>query len=415
MDNAIALGVKPLQIDVATPLLQAAKFRQSQVETQQAENQMKQNAAGQFARGIAVYADTPEFGAKWAEGMDQLHASGMIDPQSYQRLRNSPSPLMLRQIIAQTQSPDLAFREGEAKRAQGNTDRAFTEQQRQFNVEQTTKNLEPGFVRTPEGGQAFVPGGPKDPAYIAKATESKDKTTEAITEREKAVVSRGGDPKDPQNRSYILTGKMPREDQQPLTATDKKAILEADEMVLSNQQVIDNLNKAKELSPKAYEGPYAAQRGYATGLFKNEGGEATVELNNLVTSNALAQLKSIFGAAPTEGERKILLDIQGSASLTDKERQKIFDRAIQLAERRMEFNKQRAAELRGGTFYKTPEQKATGSRAGTQKSAGGQPENDRPEISDARIAIGKGAPRAAVEERLRKLSIPFKPSDLDLQ
>lgn len=157
---------------------------------------------------------------------------------------------------------------------------------------------------------------------------------------------------DPRYQSFVLTGKMPREDAQPLSATDKKAIMEADEGVLSAETAIKALNDAKALSKKAYEGPTAGVRGKVTGLFGAEGGEATTELNNLVMSNALTQLKAIFGAAPTEGERKILLDIQGSVDQPDAIRQKIFDRGIAMAEKRLGFNRQRADEMRGGTYYK---------------------------------------------------------------
>jgi hypothetical protein len=175
-----------------------------------------------------------------------------------------------------------------------------------------------------------------------------------VTERKKAAVTIGLKENSPEYRAYVLTGKMPREDQQPLSATDKKAIMEADEGVMAAQTAITALGEAKALSKKAYEGPFAGQRGYATGLIGSEGGQATTDLNNLVMSNALSQLKSIFGAAPTEGERKILLEIQGSVSQPDAVRQKIYDRAIALAERRLQFNKQRADELRGGSFYKQP-------------------------------------------------------------
>ena len=47
-----------------------------------------------------------------------------------------------------------------------------------------------------------------------------------------------------------------------------------------------------------------------------------------------------------------MLDIQGSSSLPDTVRQKIYDRAIGLAQNRLKFNEQRAAEMRGGQFYK---------------------------------------------------------------
>jgi len=79
---------------------------------------------------------------------------------------------------------------------------------------------------------------------------------------------------------------------------------------------------------------------------------ATANYENLVLGQALGQLKSTFGAAPTEGERKILLELQASVDKPDNVRQEILGRARQLAENRLRFNEQRANELRGGTFYK---------------------------------------------------------------
>jgi hypothetical protein len=182
--------------------------------------------------------------------------------------------------------------------------------------------------------------------------DSKVNTPAEVEARKKAAADLGLDPKSDNTKTYILTGKMPREDQQPLSATDKKAILEADEGVLAAQQSVDALKQAKVLSKKAYEGPFAAQRGYVTSLGGSEAGTTTTDLNNLVMGNALSQMKAIFGGNPTEGERKVLLDIQGSSSQPDAVRQKIYDRGIALAEKRLEFNKQRSNELRSMDFYK---------------------------------------------------------------
>lgn len=213
------------------------------------------------------------------------------------------------------------------------------------------------------------------------------KQTEAITPGREASAARAGlKPGDPGYQSFILTGKMPREDAGPLSATDKKAILEADELVLSNRSAIDSLKQAKELSAKAYEGPTASLRGTVMGNFGNDAGKATMEYNNLVTSNALSQLKATFGAAPTEGERKILLEIQGSASLPHDVRMKILDRGIAMAEKRMAFNEQRAKELRGGDYYKSPEKRAQGEAAPRQQqSQPGQPSR-QPDTTQARQA-----------------------------
>ena len=143
----------------------------------------------------------------------------------------------------------------------------------------------------------------------------------------------------------------------PLTAHEQTVIDKADEALAANQAVIGNLRDAKKLSPKAASGPYALERGqmgqHLPG-FLGAGGKETVELHNIVTTNAVEQLKAVFGGNPTEGERKILIDLQGSASASDEVRQKIFDRAIEAAERRIETNRQKAQQIRGGTYYTPP-------------------------------------------------------------
>jgi hypothetical protein len=194
-------------------------------------------------------------------------------------------------------------------------------------AERSSRNsgIPDGFMRTPEGGLAPIPGGPKDPAYIAQARARGD--------------------------------GLP-----PLTATDRKAILEADEGVLAANSAIEALTKAKELSPKAYGGVGAGARS-AIGtvlpdamvpdvLASPEQSTATQELDNLVGTNALSQLKAIFGGNPTEGERAIMMELQGASSKPDAVRQRIYDRAINMAKSRLAFNQKRAEEMRGGTFYR---------------------------------------------------------------
>jgi hypothetical protein len=172
----------------------------------------------------------------------------------------------------------------------------------------------------------------------------------------------GMTPDDPRYQSFVLTGKMPREDAQALTAVDKKAILEADEMVAVNEGAITALKQAKSISDQANAGWLSGTRATLGAnlpdlmipdqISSPESSTATIDFDNAVVGQALTQLKAIFGGAPTEGERKILLDLQGSSNLPKESRDKILERAIAAAERRLEFNRQRAEEMRGGTYYK---------------------------------------------------------------
>lgn len=180
--------------------------------------------------------------------------------------------------------------------------------------------------------------------------------------RREEAASLGMTEDDPAYRSYILTGKMPREDQAPLTSTDKKAILEADEMISANEGALNALDHAISISNKANQG-YGASSRAAIGnnlpdlmvpdfVSSPESSAATADYDNAVVGQALQQLKATFGAAPTEGERKILLELQGSSNLPHDVRIKILERAKAMAERRLEFNRSRADQLRGGDFYK---------------------------------------------------------------
>ncbi|OAH17561.1 hypothetical protein AX289_31355 [Methylorubrum populi] len=268
------------------------------------------------------------------------------------------------------------------------------------------------------------PNEPANRRYILtgsmpEAREPQDegaKITSQIAAREVEARRLGLEPGTPKFESYVLTNKIGRD--QELSATDKKAIMEAEESVLSAQTAIEALNQAKAISPKAYFGPTAGVRGYATSLIGSEAGEATQEMENIVSTNALWQLKAIFGGNPTEGERKILLQIQGSASQPDEVRQKIFDRGIALAQRRLEFNQRRADDLKGGTFYK-PDGKAAERGATDATSSKALPKgeartalpagysSDRV-LFEARAAVRAGKDPAAIGDWLRARGIDPK-------
>jgi hypothetical protein len=258
------------------------------------------------------------------------------------------------QIEQMRHQQELEWRRQEAQRSQGNSDRDHQLRQQQFSNPNT-----PASSAARDMGLA--PGTPEYKKFITDFYHKKtDGVDEQAASRAKLAEQYGLKKDSPEYRSFILTGKMPREDQQPLSATDKKAILEADEGVLAANTAVESLNRAKRLSKEAYGFPGAGQIGTVTGLFGDKAGQATLDLNNEVMTNALSQMKAIFGGNPTEGERAVLLELQGAANKPDAVRQKIYDRAIYLAQRRLEFNKQRANELRGGSFYKPGGAPATG-------------------------------------------------------
>lgn len=214
----------------------------------------------------------------------------------------------------------------------------------------TKKLVTAGISPSSPRAQEFIATG-KMPALSDPSFE------EQVEKRRKVAEQLGMKPDSPGYQSYVATGKMPREDAQPLTATDKKILDTMDEQIISGASSIDSLKRAKGLSLKAYSGPGAGAIGYGTSFLGRsselgKAGIATENLHNEVMVNVLSQLKATFGAAPTEGERKILVELAGSVNKPDAVRQDILSRAILMAQVRLDQHRRKADNLRGGTYYK---------------------------------------------------------------
>jgi hypothetical protein len=258
-----------------------------------------------------------------------------------------------------------------------------------------TKTMEFLAQQDPMTAQAVELGLLTGPEAFKAIYDAKNKP-DVYRQRAQAAKQYGIDPNTPEGRAFVLTGdlktggaaplssvgkinadfnaglidqatrdalisKASQPDQMKLTTTDKKAILEADDMVAANENALNALDQAIALSDKANSGWFAGVRG-ALGnnlpdlavpdfISSPESSVATADMDNAVIGQALSSLKAIFGGMPTEGERKILLDLQGSSTMPREVRKQVFERAKAMAQRRLEFNKQRADSLRGGTYY----------------------------------------------------------------
>lgn len=289
-----------------------------------------------------------------------LYASGDLS------LANLASQIDRNKVMDGRDARDFQFRQTEAQRAQQNADRSYGVQERTAARQDqilARQNMTPEETANERAKAARAngvdPGTPAGRAYIltGKLPEGDQQFAAVVEQRKAAAQTNGMDPSSPGYQSFVLTGKMPREDAQPLTAGDKEAIRTADDAVLANRAAIDSLKRATKLSEQAFTGPTAGIRGYGAS-FLGEGsdigkaGIATENLTNEVMTNALGSLKSIFGGNPTEGERKILLDLQGSAKKPHAVRKAIFDRAMAAAEVRLNANQERADQLRGNSYYK---------------------------------------------------------------
>ena len=145
----------------------------------------------------------------------------------------------------------------------------------------------------------------------------------------------------------------------PITGVQARELNDADEAVFQSGLVQKQLQAALDLNDKAYSGFGALTRAEAAGKITgmvggkpNAQADATISLNNIITTQALESLKLTFGAAPTEGERKILLEIQGSVDKTPAQRKDIFERAMAMAKAKQGFHSRKAEAIRSGTWSK---------------------------------------------------------------
>lgn len=159
-----------------------------------------------------------------------------------------------------------------------------------------------------------------------------------------------------------------------IDATTKKAIDEADDFVAQTRTALGALQEATRLNKLAYDGAAAGARATVVNNIPFTGGgtqssQATTNLENVVTNQAVQSLRPVFGGNPTEGERKILVELAGSVNQPAAVRQDIYNRAMAMAQQRLSINQQKAQSLRSGQYYK----------AGGQPAAVDQPMNLAPQ------------------------------------
>lgn len=158
----------------------------------------------------------------------------------------------------------------------------------------------------------------------------------------------------PQGRIIPVQGFTPKTAKPgALSATAQKELFEADDTVQAAQNVKAILGEAAKINDEAYSGYMAKPRAYLRSNlpFESKGADATIQLDNMMTGQALESLKLIFGGMPTEGERKILLEMQASADKTPGQRKDIINRAMKAAERREASSVNKAKALRAGTYF----------------------------------------------------------------
>ena len=254
------------------------------------------------------------------------------------------------------QSEQEAMRKGreteaEARRAEAQrAEQARFDQQRQMaqmvaGMRQPAQQPQPQVIQTAQGPMVLGPGGQAQP-----------------------ITGPGGVPVKPAARGGG-----------PMTATAQKELIETEEQIQGGQAAIGLFKQARAINDQAMGFTGAGALASAGSLIpegiRPNAINATQNLDNILQTAALPQLKAIFGGMPTEGERKILLDVQGSSSKPASVRKDIFKRAEEAINARIKFAGEKAKRLREGTYFSgegLPSlDQPSGGYAGPERRAGG--------------------------------------------
>ncbi len=141
-----------------------------------------------------------------------------------------------------------------------------------------------------------------------------------------------------------------------LSPTEIKMLSEGEDLVASGKQALADLKEAYRFNPNSLAGGWL-EKGQQF-LFEAAGSNDptivnTRVINNLLGAQGLAKLRATFGGNPTEGERAILLELEGIGSKTREERATIVRRAYRVLQDRVAREQQRVDALKSGAYRVT--------------------------------------------------------------
>ena len=147
--------------------------------------------------------------------------------------------------------------------------------------------------------------------------------------------------------------KNQQKQQAKLSPTEIRMKSDTEESIAANKQSLADIKQAYALNPNSLAGGWRDR----TQQFLSEAAGSedptivnTRILNNLLGSQGLAKLKSTFGGAPTEGERAILMELEGINAKSKAERGAIIKRTYKVLQDRLAREQSRLNQINSGDY-----------------------------------------------------------------
>jgi hypothetical protein len=185
---------------------------------------------------------------------------------------------------------------------------------------------------------------------IAKQNANRQETPAPL----QVLKAAGIDPASPEGRKALF----PKTDT-PISATDKKAIFEAEDALPQLQGTKEALARAKEINDKTFTGYTAGIRGDigtklpgGSFLVDQNAALATSEWQKIMGPEALQAMASTLKGATTDFELRKFIEMLGDPATDPKIRKSVIERMERLTDRKIELQGSRVKDLRGGSYFK---------------------------------------------------------------
>ena len=210
-------------------------------------------------------------------------------------------------------------------------------------------------VYGPGSAQRYLSGGgPADPRQQAPAPAAVPAAAPAAPAQAQPAVQL---PQRYPGEGYDAFQARRKKFAEELGSVDNPELKKADDAIQSGRNTLLTIAEMQQLNKTAFDKPTAGIRGTiaaVTGIGGKQAGVDTGVLENKITGGALEQLRATFGGNPTEGERAILLKVQGSVNQVREIREQIFKDAAELVRRRIKYNQKYATAVRAGNQHLFP-------------------------------------------------------------
>jgi len=224
-----------------------------------------------------------------------------------------------------------------------------------------------GEAQSAAGKQAqdegLIPGTPKYQARVTAISDEQFKrltasvdASAAAAQASLAAISRGDEATKLAREKFDAAQAKTRADATKLSPPELKLKTETEDLVASTEQALKNLQRAYALNPNTFDTSAidtAQRKILEVAGSKDPKVLATRELENLLSKGAIEKLRASFGGNPTEGERKILLSLEGLESKSIEERKLIMLNAYDALKITQARHKARLKDIVSGVYRTT--------------------------------------------------------------